>query len=376
MTKTRNISDLLDANGDVKSTALDNVPASNDASALTTGTLDSARLGTVTSFASTGIDDNATSTAITIDSSGFVGIGLTNPTAQLHVNTNSTGRSNVYFSNFNTSGGISSQEVAIGFQFNRTGGGINLSGARVVAGKEREWVGAASNQDGFLAFETCLNESVSEKMRIDSYGNVGIGETSLATLTGSASPGLIIKSDAPFIALKDNNNSNKTSYITNQDGILKFGRVDDDLSSNQVQAMQIDNEGNVSIGTTTSLHNLHVQANGQTTDSWLRHGDTLSCSGSWGGFKQIQVDWDIVHSVSYAFEFITASYGSRKHFVVGSYYSGSSHQTTMTDNGGGTMTQGGNSGGERWTSSGGTHGVYCCRITTGNGHHNALVTLI
>jgi len=112
-----------------------------------------------------------------IDSAGNVGIGLTNPTAKLHVNTNSTGRSNVYFSNFDTSSGISSHEVAIGFQFNRSGGGINVSAARVVAGKEREWVGAASNQDGFLAFETCLNESVSEKMRITSSGNVGINET-------------------------------------------------------------------------------------------------------------------------------------------------------------------------------------------------------
>jgi hypothetical protein len=43
MTKTRNIADLLDANGDVKLSALDNVPASNDASALTTGTLPDGR---------------------------------------------------------------------------------------------------------------------------------------------------------------------------------------------------------------------------------------------------------------------------------------------------------------------------------------------
>lgn len=47
MSKTRNLSDLLDANGDVKSGALDNVPASNDASALTTGTLPNARLSAV-----------------------------------------------------------------------------------------------------------------------------------------------------------------------------------------------------------------------------------------------------------------------------------------------------------------------------------------
>lgn len=42
MTKARNLADLLDANGDVVSGALDNVPASNDASALTTGTIDNA----------------------------------------------------------------------------------------------------------------------------------------------------------------------------------------------------------------------------------------------------------------------------------------------------------------------------------------------
>ena len=44
MTKARNLSDLLDANGDVKSASLDNVPASDNASALTSGTLPIARL--------------------------------------------------------------------------------------------------------------------------------------------------------------------------------------------------------------------------------------------------------------------------------------------------------------------------------------------
>ena len=44
MTKARNIEDLLDANGDVKSSNLDNVPASDNATALTTGTLAIARL--------------------------------------------------------------------------------------------------------------------------------------------------------------------------------------------------------------------------------------------------------------------------------------------------------------------------------------------
>ena len=51
MTKARNLSDLLDATGDVVSSALDNVPPSDNASSLTTGTLPVARLadGSITS---------------------------------------------------------------------------------------------------------------------------------------------------------------------------------------------------------------------------------------------------------------------------------------------------------------------------------------
>ncbi|MAC71786.1 MAG: hypothetical protein CMP84_16490, partial [Gammaproteobacteria bacterium] len=40
----------------------------------------------LTTFSSTGIDDNADATAITIDSSEKVGIGTTSPAALLHIN--------------------------------------------------------------------------------------------------------------------------------------------------------------------------------------------------------------------------------------------------------------------------------------------------
>lgn len=43
MSNARHLADLLNTSGDVKAAHLDNVPASNDASALTTGTLDIAR---------------------------------------------------------------------------------------------------------------------------------------------------------------------------------------------------------------------------------------------------------------------------------------------------------------------------------------------
>lgn len=56
MTRARDIANLVDANGDVVAGALDNVPASNDASALTTGTLAAARLP------SSGVDASSLST--------------------------------------------------------------------------------------------------------------------------------------------------------------------------------------------------------------------------------------------------------------------------------------------------------------------------
>ena len=80
MSKARNLADLLDSNGDVVSGALDNVPPSNDASALTTGTLSADRIGSGSITAAkladtylTGISDGtvtAAKLASTLDLSG------------------------------------------------------------------------------------------------------------------------------------------------------------------------------------------------------------------------------------------------------------------------------------------------------------------
>jgi hypothetical protein len=204
---------------------------------------------------------------------------------------------------------------------------------------------------------TSANTS-SDELIIEGSGTAGLG-----ILTGSGGNGVIDFGDSA------DNNIGRIIY-NHTDNAMQF-------HANASERMRIDSSGRVAIGSSTVTGaTLYVPADGQTTDAWVRHGSTAYASGSWGGGKQVQVDWQILHSVSYVFEFLTASYGSRKHFVVGSYYPGSSHQTIMTDNGGGTMTQGGASSGERWTSSGGTHGVYCVRITSAQGLDNALVTLI
>ena len=87
--------------------------------------------------------------------------------------------------NLDATSGSSNQVNVIEFNFNRTGGGMDSSGARVLAGKEQEWVGGASNQDGFLAFWTMLNESVGEKFRIASNGDLTATDTSISSNSDS-----------------------------------------------------------------------------------------------------------------------------------------------------------------------------------------------
>ena len=49
---------------------------------------------------------------------------------------------------------------------------------RISIGTETDWTSTASTQDSYMAFETALDGTVAEKMRITSAGRVGIGTTS------------------------------------------------------------------------------------------------------------------------------------------------------------------------------------------------------
>ncbi|AIR93410.1 tail fiber protein [Prochlorococcus phage P-TIM68] len=118
--------------------------------------------------------------------------------------------------------GNASHTVEHHFNFNRTSGSMNLSGARIVAGKEREWIGSASNQDGFLAFYTCLNESPGEKMRIGS-NNIFLHSTN-----SSGSNGRIYTNNAGanHATLEINQNSGSgTEMMAFRNGGTQIGSI-------------------------------------------------------------------------------------------------------------------------------------------------------
>ena len=116
---------------------------------------DSFRIGTAN------VDTNP---RLVIDSSGKVGIGTASPDAILHTAkaVNSGDVPNI-LENAGTSGTCTSSLV-----FSGNGGG----------GVEKARIKAAVRGDGFMAFHT---NNDTEKMRIDSSGNVGIGTSSPAT---------------------------------------------------------------------------------------------------------------------------------------------------------------------------------------------------
>ena len=294
---------------------------------------------------SNGIDDNATSTAITIDSSGNIGIGNTNPAdfsgaggQNLVVGSGSGGEGITIYSSTTADGVIGFADGSSGtddyrgfliykhngdaFQFgtsstermrlNSTGLGIGTSSPseklHVVGDILATGGDFKSDANNYLGFSNdtfarfVINDS--EKMRILSSGNVGIGTSSPDTrlhlqlgssgATGNTYSTAILESNNPFNVLQFLSPNTANQQIRfgdpqlNGAGIIQYAHNGNFMSfyTSDAEAMRIASDGDVGIGTSSPLYPLHVNG------SALFSGTIIATGGSDGSDRRASITHD------------------------------------------------------------------------------------
>jgi hypothetical protein len=196
---------------------------------------------TITDFTSTGIDDNATSTAITIDSSENVGIGETSPLGKLHVKSaDSGGTPNTQYDELVLE--QNGNNCGMTILCNSPGDGAIYFGDSA----DNDIAGIAySHFDNKMFFKV----NGAEAMRIDSSGNLLVGKTTTAQATRGAVLGY-----GYLTATQDGDAPIQINRLTSDGRLVEF-RQDTNL------------EGTIDVSGST------VTYNGFTGTHWSRFTD-------------------------------------------------------------------------------------------------------
>jgi len=247
-------------------------PASTTPTSIANGTSNV----TVNSSGGTVSVATAGTTALTVDTSQKVGIGTSSPSTTLHVKSTVNDSTNGLTLEYNAGTAYYQRLYSSGNDF---------------------YISAdTGNTGGTMRFLT----GGSERMRIDSSGNVELGTTtSKVTVIGGSGSGMTIGgSGTPNISVYNTTNA---SYVTSlgvgNDGtayLYNNANTSTVFSTNAVERMRIDSSGNVGIGTTSpSTYGKFVayssggygsiDTNGQFTSYQLL--DTASAGGRITGYS-------------------------------------------------------------------------------------------
>jgi hypothetical protein len=189
--------------------------------------------------------DGGNTPVLSAKADGNVGIGTFSPKRHLHINDPSAVATKIQITNSATGSGSDGD----GFQI-----GIGSVGQAAIEQRENQPLSFSTNN--------------TERMRIDSSGNVGIGTTSPANLLHIRGGAATLEIDSSTnTANLDFDNSTQTARIqlANNDFATLVGGT---------ERMRIDSGGRVGIGTSSPSNLLHVQSSGSGTVALF--GDSLA----------------------------------------------------------------------------------------------------
>jgi len=202
--------------------------------------------------------------AMRINSSANVGIGTTNPSGRLQVSgLNDTGGVATFISNASD---IGNTTPFIDLSFTQRSN--NADGGKIRAGRDGIYSATSSTMDSYMAFFTAINNADTERMRINSDGNVGIGTSSPLTPLHAVGAIQSQRSGAAQYARMLNSAGTATFISDNQASGTYTGFQFQGLSTasgTPVTYATIDGSGNVGIGTSSPVYQTQIYGSGQQT---------------------------------------------------------------------------------------------------------------
>ena len=237
----------------------------------------SAGAGSFTTLTASG-DVNFDSGTLFVDAStNRVGIGTSSPADLLHVGVGISSVGDYQIISEGASGGYG---AGISFQSPLTGGSLAEMG-RITADGEAAWDTTAANQDAGLRFYTALDGVVSEKMRLNAKGNLGLDVAPADWVSGSTA---VQVGSAGYTALSQatggDSNLTNNAFLSGAStwtaiGSLGASRYQLDFGAHKwhtastgtagstlsfTQSMTLTSGGNLGIGTTNPASLLTIQA--------------------------------------------------------------------------------------------------------------------